>query len=574
MKFLRIPALVAITALVVVSCNRDGDAAGQSANNVLLDYVPADTPYLFANIEPTPPEVIDSFMLRMAPSLLMAQTLLSDFKLEINTDDPGEHKEARLLSALLAEFDGNMSREGLEKLGLSLDSHKVIYGMGMFPVIRVALKDPAALRAAIGRVESASGMNFDNLTSGESDYWRITGNGNDQAGAYIAILDDHVAFSMFPLSAEAEWLPAFLGQSKPADSGAAAKALASLNKDKGYTNYGSGFIDLQKIADQFINPQSKTAALFSSMGNYTPQDFSEVCINEVKGLISKAPRLVGGTTELSTQAIGISYQLELESGLAAKLVDLVAQVPVADSDPSRLFSASLGLRIGRVRNFVMEQVNAVIESPFQCKELQHINAQAKAALDQFNLPIMPFINNLNGFRVSMDEVDFENFSPEKAKGLFSLEVDKPQMLIGTAQMFVPGMENLELEPGADPVEIPTELASFAGNGLNLYAAMSKDAIGIASGENRQSELSAFMEADADNGNIFFSVEYDMGAQIELSRQIQAKAYSSHEGDSDAQDFQDLMKSIQDSYLSWMGRSRLELSFTEDGLQIDTRMTFK
>ena len=119
MKFLRIPALVAITALVFTGCNREGGSASQTAGNPLLAHVPADTAYVFANIEPTPSDVLDSFMLRMAPSLLTLQTLLDDFTLEVNSDDAEENTEARLLSAILAELDGNLNREGLEKLGLS-----------------------------------------------------------------------------------------------------------------------------------------------------------------------------------------------------------------------------------------------------------------------------------------------------------------------------------------------------------------------------------------------------------------------------------------------------------------------
>ncbi len=574
MKFLRIPALVAITVLVFTGCTREGGSANQAVANPLLVHVPADTPYLFANIEPTPPEVIDAFMLRLAPSLATAQTLLGDFKLEINTDDPEEHKEARLLSAILAEFDGKLNREGLESIGLAMESHKVIYGMGIFPVVRIALRDPSALRSAIGRIETASGMTFSSQTSGETEYWKLTGHGDGDAGIYIAILDDHVAFSMFPTAAEPDWLHAFLGQSMPADSIASANTLAKLNKDKGYANYGSGFLDLQKIADELLNENSKTVSLFNSIGHYNPSEMGEVCLQEVKALVAKAPRMVAGTTELTPDTIGFSYQLELESTLAGKLADLVAEVPVADNNPNKVFTASLGLRMGRVRDFLVEQANAIATSPFECEKLQHLNVQAKDALEQLNKPMPPFINNLKGFRVSLDEVDFKNFKPENTKGMFSLEVEKPQMLIGMAQMFVPGMDGLELEPGADPVELPEELMCFSSNGMHVFAAMSTDSIGFASGENRQAELATFMEDDADNGSTFFSVEYDMSAPMEFQRKMQAQFASMEEGDDGNEKFQNLANSIQASYLQWLGRSRMEIGFTEDGLQIDSTMTFK
>ena len=229
MKFLTIPALLAVTALTLSACNREEEVAKHEAANPLLSYVPADTPYLYANIEPTPPELVDAFILRAGPSLAALRTLFDDLEIEINTTDPEEHSEARLVAALLAEFDGKLNREGLESLGLSLESHMAIYGMGVFPVVRISLKDADALLSAIARVETASGINFAQRSLGENEYWKIT-DGEEQAGVYIAIVDEHFAISMFPSSAEAEWLPAFLGQTQPADSTFAAKQLTQLNR--------------------------------------------------------------------------------------------------------------------------------------------------------------------------------------------------------------------------------------------------------------------------------------------------------------------------------------------------------
>ena len=78
-----------------------------------------------------------------------------------------------------------------------------IYGMGVFPVVRVSLKDADALRSAIARVEAASGIDFAQRSLGANEYWKIS-DGEAQAGVYIAILDDHLAISMFPTSAEAQ----------------------------------------------------------------------------------------------------------------------------------------------------------------------------------------------------------------------------------------------------------------------------------------------------------------------------------------------------------------------------------
>jgi hypothetical protein len=187
------------------------------------------------------------------------------------------------------------------------------------------------------------------------------------------------------------------------------------------------------------------------------------------------------------------------------------------------------------------------------------------------MPMMPFINNLKGFRVSLDEFDPENFSPATARGLFTLEMEKPQMVIGMAQMMVPGLAELQLEPGAEPVELPQELLSLSADGMHVFAAMGKDSIGVALGQSKQAELSKFMEGGATNGNVFFSVEYDIAAQLELQDKVQRRAAA--ERGVPVDEYEELILKMRAAYMSLLGRNRLEMHFDEAGIRIDSSMSF-
>lgn len=573
MKFLKTPALIAVTSLVLLACSRDDGTAEQVNANPLLSTVPAGTPYVYANFEPTPADVIDAFMLRAAPSLLAVQTVLDDLEIQINTDDPDEMKEGRLLSALINEFKGKLNREGLTSLGLSLDSHFVAYGMGAFPVARVSLSDPDKLRSAIGRIESDSGIPFTARSLNGVEYWKISGN-QTQVGIYVAILPDHLAVALLPSAMESDMLPAFLGQVKPAGS-PVAQQLAAINKEHGFSGLGSGFVDLQRLASEFLDESSVTATFLAGVGHYKPGELGDVCRSEINGLVAKAPRLLAGTTELTANTLGISYLLELQPDLATQLTGLVADVPVADRGPGKVVTASLGLNLGKLRNFLVEQFTTISTAPFQCQYLQDLNVQANTMLAQLNQPMPPFINNLKGFRMSLDEIDYANFSPEKAKGMFVLEVEKPQMLIGMAQMFIPGLDGLNLEAGADPVALPQELLSIATPEMRVYAAMGSNSIGVSTGDSGQAALAAFMEQEGNSKGVFFSAEFDMAAQMEIQNRMQEQFASASLDDAAEQaKYNELQKNIQDSYKAWLGRSRVEVGFTDKGLRIDSSMTFK
>jgi hypothetical protein len=125
------------------------------------------------------------------------------------------------------------------------------------------------------------------------------------------------------------------------------------------------------------------------------------------------------------------------------------------------------------------------------------------------------------------------------------------------------------------VELPQELMSFTSGDLRVFAAMSSDAIGFSVGDERQAELAAFMDAEADNGRTFFSVDYDMAAPIEFQRKMSRHFPGvASDGGGDADQIRKLAENIQNAYLDWLGRSRVEVSFGNEGLQVDTEMTFK
>ncbi len=578
MKFSRTAILVTVGTLLLMACKSKEESALEAApQNPLLSYVSADTPYLFANLEPTPSEVVDAYLGRFKPTFDLVQTMLDDLHVEIRSDGSSDMNHAALMVAIMNELDGKLNRAGLESLGLSLESHKALYGMGAFPVMRLALKDADALRAAIARVEAEAGFTFTARQAGEISYWRLA-EGDEQGGVYIAILPDHLAIGLFPSALENEFLPEFLGQADPVGTFDANGALATLNREKGFLDYGSGYLDFHKLAAEFMLPDSRTNRGLSASGHALTPGFNEVCVTEINGLIDEVPRMVLGTMELSVDAIGIQYQFEMASGLASQLAHLVSDVPTAEESPDNMLAMSLAVQTGRLREFLLEKAMERVSQPFACEQLQTANEMANQALAQMNQPMPPFIGNINGLRLKLQDIDFTNPAPENARGIVVLEVEKPQMLVGSAQMFIPGLENLNLEPGGEPVEVPQELMTLSIDGMHISAAMSKDALALSMGKDQQAGLMGFLEQDGENEGTFFSVSYDMAAQMQFQDHMQAQASSAAaangEVNPETQQVMDLMQEMADAYRDTLGRARVEFRFTPAGFEIYNQMTFK
>ena len=92
MKHLRL-ITIALSALLVLGACGDKDAAdglsGSEGSNELLAYVPSDTPYVIANLEPVPDAVIDAYLLRLQPVLDMLQAELTEARQSLASSPSG-----------------------------------------------------------------------------------------------------------------------------------------------------------------------------------------------------------------------------------------------------------------------------------------------------------------------------------------------------------------------------------------------------------------------------------------------------------------------------------------------------
>ena len=572
MKFIRNIALLAGAVVLITACNKDADeitTSIQANTNPLLAHVPADTTYVFAALESTPQEVVDAYLNRFQPVLDVMSEHINQFQADYQAGNFEGHPGATLGTAILEELGGELSMANLEKIGVSIQAHHAFYAMGLFPVIRVGLNDAEALRGAIGRIQTKMGLDLPESNLNGTNYWRLH-EGDMPVGVYIAILDNQMAISVFPVNAEDNLLAAFLGQEMPAQSLASTNALAIMNSQKGYTSYGSGYVNLEKLADELLNTDSQTYTYLGQEMDFSPADLEPICIEEIKSIVAKAPRMTAGTTALTANAIGMRYELEIENTLAGNLAALVSNVPVAE-EGDFLFSAALALKIGRLRSYVLEQAMAVTAAPFQCQNLQELNQNATELVNQLNIPMPPMINNLLGARVRLDDFDPTGDFP-MGKGLVVVHVDKPEMFVGTASMFVPGFDALDLANQSEPVKIPSELMQIKVDDLEVYALMGKQAIGVSVGENHSQDLGRFMQAKPQQDGTFLSVSYDMARQLEMQSGIAEKwdiVMDDHHSSS-----HQFAEAFEQSYKAMLGRSRADLRLTGDGLVIDSLMTFK
>jgi hypothetical protein len=186
----------------------------------------------------------------------------------------------------------------------------------------------------------------------------------------------------------------------------------------------------------------------------------------------------------------------------------------------------------------------------------------------------PFVNNFRGVRVSLNEIMMSQDSiPENARGHLAVHVDKPEMFIGMAQMFLPDLSNLAITPGDPPVRLPESLVPVPG--IVAFAAMSSDAIGLAVGEQEEAGLPEFLNRDAGPEGIFLSAGYDMAAWLDYTGKLDTQhQVPGNQNNPHSQAVIEIRSAANTAFREMADRSYTTLRFTADGFVADNRMTFK
>jgi hypothetical protein len=129
----RIAMFAVIAALFLSSCEDAED--GKSTE--ILQYIPADTPYVMAFTKPFPDELMDKFEPPIDKMLSAYQRIiryrLSEHLIEVSAQEDGA-EEAAQLRGFMDEMLSLMSVKGLRDAGIGRDALFAIYGDGILPV--------------------------------------------------------------------------------------------------------------------------------------------------------------------------------------------------------------------------------------------------------------------------------------------------------------------------------------------------------------------------------------------------------------------------------------------------------
>ena len=570
-RLTRICSALPLLASFLVGCG-GGDSL-LTSNDTLLRYVPADTPYVLAAVEPLPDDYVDMYTQYMESVGEMIQLGMQSALEEMGAAGSPDAVEA---FDLLTELT---SPETIAAIGINRDSTYAIYGVGLLPVMRVTLAEDNDIKSVLDRIESLieneGGVDVVAASVGGLPYRYF---GDDEARLIIAQPANELVVTMVPASFGDAELQSVLGADLPNESIADSGRLAEIADEYGFTSHMVALMDIERLTAKFLDTPSNTDAVLLDLMGYDAGELSAVCRNEIRSLAGAAPSIVSGYTALDSDAMEMNLVVELREDIAQGLASIPASVRGLGAATDALMSFGMSFDIPAVRAFANARLDAIEADPFECESFADLQQAVPLGRLYLSQPLPPFVDSLKGFAATMDfnDIDFAAIDsmPTDMEASVLIASSDVQGLLAMASALDPTIASLNLTTDGQitPLDLPVPFNDPSVNPFgDAYFVATDSEMGVGLGENGEVRLGELMSAPASDPSTFMAMSLDLGAYYGLMADtIENAAVLDLAGDPQMAvigSMTDMMRGMQDVF----SRETVDIQFTDRGIEMPIRL---
>jgi len=487
-------------------------ACGYKDKDAPLAFVPADTPYVLANLDVLDDKTRNALLAQYDTRLPGQMVQLKSAADDMVAKDPDT---ARLLKAFIAELDGKTIETFAQNTGLDLKGHSAFYGLGLSPVLRYELADPKAFDGFIGRLETAYGKKFDVATVGDQSYRRHT---FDKSGTQIilAIVGKQAVAAILPADAAQPMLRLALGLDRPDKNIQDDGRLKTLAQAKGYQPWAIGQLDLvHTMALAASGKDPIFNALFKAYVQDQPVTMDQPaanrfqippsCTADASRIAARVPSISFGYTKFDTKHQEFRLDVALADDISKAFSGMTVALPGLGQVGNAPFDLSLAMPVAQLRTFWGAQAGAVAAKPFTCPTFIDLNDAFAKIGEASQHASLPPLGDLLGLHVSLDTLNLAALESSDVKpklsGRFMVATSNPSGLVTMGGMISSAITELKLTPDGKPLALPAQVTEALG--MPVWAAMSDKGVALAVGQGEDSKLADTLKAPTgDAGRIF------------------------------------------------------------------------
>ncbi len=392
---------VLIMTMVLSACgstaNKTASPEAASAKSwapYAFRFIPAETPYLLATMANSSnvvsrkliADTVDAAKNKMLPKLR-------------DIDTPAAHA----LLALADEVAADHNNSWQAHLGLDEDLHYALYGLSIWPVLRINVTNPNRLRAVIQRTIDIAELGLVPVKTDKATYWQYL----SPEGKYpiiVAVTERELIATVMPAAVLVHALPYVLGSKLPKESLAQSSRVPSMLQRNGFTETHVGFFDFQHGAAIALGKGSDLET--SLRDDFNDSTLDAACRSEIDRVVALAPRMISGMTQLNDTGMAASLVLELDPMLRRSLAAM--QTPSAsfnlDGVANSIFAFGAALDAEKVIKALASLSTTVQARPFQCEVLAPLNAAMATLQKSVDQSLPAQLRGIHGFMIAIHEL--------------------------------------------------------------------------------------------------------------------------------------------------------------------------
>lgn len=502
-------ACAALTALVLAGCGGAtttptmiGAQATQSWAPESFRYIPAETPYLIAAINNGSNDVAQKMFGNSIAALhaKIAPKLRADSR-----------PASRAWLALLDEIAADHKQSWQSHLGLDEDLRYVVYGLSIWPVVRMRVSNPTRLRAIIQRTIDAAQWNLAPVTSPTATYWQFA-DPDDKISVVVAVTEHELVGTLMPVAQVVDALPYVLGSKLPPVSLAQSNKIPTLLRTNGFTQSNVGYFDFQHMAA--IAFGHGTTLETTLRGQFAAESMGPVCAHDIDRLIGMVPRLFWGMTQLDDKGMAGSIILELPVAIRQALAGL--RTPAASINTKGIDNAVIAfgasIDVDKAVQWINSATTVAQLTPMQCPQLASFNTMVSAMRAGTQQALPPYLQGLRSLVIAVNDIVKQ---PLRIDGFAMLE-GKDMSMLAALLGALPGMANLRTD--GTPIALPTSNLNLSPD-TSAHAAISQNRAALAFGDNTEAHVQQLMVAPQDHQAPLAFMHYDFPRLKEMAAQL-------------------------------------------------------
>jgi hypothetical protein len=378
----------------------------------------------------------------------------------------------RALIAVMKEMRGKTGTNWMEHLGFDPKGRFALYGLSVWPVMRIEISSATRLRATIERVMTTAGVKLPQRTLAGHAYW-VAGGGNFSFVA--AVLEREAVAAVVPTGLLDAMLPLVLGTRTPEPNLATAPVVPDLLGRHRFLGILLGYLDARNAIDIVAGarPGPFDAPIRAATGAVSP-----ACRGDLDRLAALVPRFVFGYHRVDEKGFEGSAVLETAPGVVSALRKMHAMVPEVTAPtaghPLVAFGAALDPR--ELVNWLKGVTGQLQVHPFTCPWFAKLNEAGTELAGKLATPLPATWFGLRGFSLVLDDATVK---PPSFAGHLIVAGERVSDLVTSLAGTVPAIAGIPLNSSGRPIALPVQQFQLPVRSAHL--ALTTDRLVIAAG---------------------------------------------------------------------------------------------